>query len=807
MKDIFGDELRGAYCRGCPLNSSRPMVKSSGNIKTAKVVLVGEAPGENEEKQGKPFVGRAGSFLRSCLEEVGISEDDVYFCNVCRCRPPGNRTPVAKEISRCLRYLRNELDGFQGLIVLLGSTALSAFLGRSALYNSRGYGFYKNGKRFFVTYHPSAVLRFSKYEDFFKKDLKKVKIYLDPKKKIKYNIINDVESFEKFLSFVEDGILQSSGKFRLAFDLETSGLDPFKSNSKILSMAFSDGSESWVIPLEHEENHLLEKLDGIDSYKEFMELIEPIFHNESIRLIGQNGKFDIIYLKRRFGIEVRNYWFDTMIAHFLINGKGYPHKLKSMAWKYTDFGGYEIDVENAAEISLDKLSEYNAMDAFVTYRLMEIFIKELSSAQYDLMTEVLSPSIMAVSEIEHHGIFLDSDLLNSLIIKHVESLTEIEEKLHNYPEIKEIEKKRKKLINFNSSKQLGQILDSLKIKPSKRTKKTQAISTDEEALEEIKDQHPFIPDLLKYREESKIINTYLEPYVGLSRDGFIHGDYGFVRTVTGRLACHQPNMQNIPYKIRPVFTASKDWLVEVDYSQLELRVLAMYSKDESLVDCFKKGEDIHEQTRASIAHLLRGKDKTRQRVIAKGVNFGIVYGISDFGLAREIGISQKAAKQAIDSFYLKRPGAKRWIEETKKFAAKNGYLETFFGRKRYFSFSHVSEEREKKILREAINFPIQSAASDLVLFATGRVWKKMREMEMSSRMVAHVHDMILFDCVDSELEILIKVLLEEMENLEYPWINVPLIIDIKIGKSWGKLEEISQDDLNLWRRENEKRAN
>jgi len=320
------------------------------------------------------------------------------------------------------------------------------------------------------------------------------------------------------------------------------------------------------------------------------------------------------------------------------------------------------------------------------------------------------------------------------------------------------------------------------------------VSTDEEALEEVEKRHPVIGDILKYRKKDKILGTYLKSYKEKMVDGMVHGDYGFTRTVTGRLACEKPNFQNIPYSVRPVFTAKNDFLVEVDFSQLELRVLAMYSKDEELVRAFNEGKDIHEETRQAVfgdATGLSKAKKTKQRVDAKSINFGVIYLQTAHGLSKSLSTSKVKAQQWIDAFYAKHPGAVKYIEEMKHLAKNRGYVETFFGRRRHFTFQPgLKEAKIAHMYREAVNTPIQGTASDLVLKAMGKMWRKMRRQNMRSRNIAQVHDLILYDVVDSELEDLVGMIRPAMEHLPFDFINVPLVVDIKVGTHWGELEEI-----------------
>ena len=270
--------------------------------------------------------------------------------------------------------------------------------------------------------------------------------------------------------------------------------------------------------------------------------------------------------------------------------------------------------------------------------------------------------------------------------------------------------------------------------------------------------------------------------------GVIHGDYSFITTATGRLACEKPNLQNIPYGVRPVFRSKYGYFLEADYSQLELRILATYSFDKAMIKAFLAGGDIHEETRQALFGD-KPEDDTKahdQRVVGKTLNFGIAYGITPIGvsinLGKELGrkIDLREAAGYINLFFNKYPGVKDYIRNVKNVLHRDGYLDTYFGRRREFDiYPGMYPNQLEKIYKEAVNFPIQSTASDLVLTATGRVWHKMKDMGLGSRMVAHVHDNVLFDSYDTEVEPLLEMGKTTMEDIKFGWLNVPLVVDFK----------------------------
>ena len=783
-------------CLKCTLNQgTEKQVKASANIETAQVLFVGEAPGKEEVEQGIPFVGPAGQKLRQFIRAAGLNEDECAFVNTCRCRPimgQTNRTPNEKEIAYCSRYLEEDLQRFKGrLTVLLGNIPLNAVLGRWKVGSAHGYGFLKDGRHYFVMYHPSYILRDQNkaHDPGYLEDMLKVKAFLDSDHKIPYNIVDDHDKTEAMVKSILDEAEKRDEGAILNFDVETSGLDPFSADAKVISMSFTlrDGP-TWWVPMNHRES------PNLDRHIEIARAVAPLFTHHKVKMIAQNAKFDLKFMRVIYGTESTNLWLDTQLAVFLLTGKSSPQGLHQCAWKYTNYGGWDIDASNLAEENLTKIADYNTMDTFVTDKLAQIYVKNLTPEAVKFLTTILSKAVYALVEMECEGVSLDFGELKRLNDEYTKNACTLFNKLSSYPEVQTVGTLLQKELNFNSVHHLRAILGELKLVPEKKTKKTGEVSMDEEALESVKDKHPFVSDLLKYRTASKILGTYLIPYSEINTNGIIRGEYLLTRTATGRLACQKPNFQNIPKEIRPVFRSRKGMFVEVDYSQMELRVLAMYSGDEVLINAFRNGEDIHEITRMAIfgpndhlSELARAK----QRVVAKSVNFGIVYGESGHSLSKQLKISQREGDKMVEAWYGKYKGVAAFVAMIKKQIHAKGYVESFFGRRRYFPRELALDKAGwEAYYREGVNAPIQGTASDLLLDAAGRVWNRMRAKRMESRMVMNVHDMVLFDCPEAEIPELLYLIYDEMEHFSFPWVNVPVKVDVSIGTNWGRLAKI-----------------
>jgi len=522
----------GKNCKNCPLNKNGPPVHTYGNLKKAKVIFVGEGPGEVEQDRGLPFVGKAGRVLKDTIKKYKFDNKDIAFGNIIRCRPLDyqgkNRKPDEKEMRRCVKYLKKELEEFNGLIVTLGATATNALLGRKVISKSRGYGFLKDRfikdkkskkdkfvgiQKYFVTWHPAYLLwakserrlGWEKWGKEFDDDIRKVKVWLDGKFKLKYTMVDDLTKLCNFLLWVDEKIRQD-GTLELSFDTETMGFNMFDPAIKILGLSFANDDEAWFIPLEHPESSFKGKS------KEVMNYLSPLFTNKNIRLIVQHAKFDLKFIWKKYGIITRNLYFDTSVAHFLIVGKFITHRLNGMAWKYTDLGGYDIDASNLVKVPLKEVAYYGAMDSYVTFKLRKVLEPMMDENMMKLLTDIISPAIMAVTEIEVDGLKLDEKRLNESYNKYAKNLQRLEKRMHSYPEIVEMEKEIKELVNFKSPTQLREVFTAMKLNPTKRTKKTQEVSTDVDALRELVGQHQFIDDLMEYRTDSKIFDTYLRPY-------------------------------------------------------------------------------------------------------------------------------------------------------------------------------------------------------------------------------------------------------------------------------------------------------
>lgn len=566
------------------------------------------------------------------------------------------------------------------------------------------------------------------------------------------------------------------------FDTETTGLDP--NVDELVGLSFSYG---------HHSGFYVHLPQNFAEAEEVMQEFKPVFENETIGKIGQNLKFDISFLKW-YGVEVRGRLFDTMIAHYLLQ-PDMRHGMDVLAENYLNYKPMPIEnligkkgknQKNMRDVPLDLLKEYACEDADITLQLKDVFEPKLQEAGLlDLFNEIEIPLISVLASMEGEGVNLDSEALNKFSLELGEEIAKLNE---------EIQEMAGAQFNVSSPKQLGEILFvHMKIVDKAKKTKSGQYSTGEEVLLKLENKHPIIRAILDYRSLTKLKSTYVDalPLLVNPRTRRIHTSYNQTVAATGRLSSTNPNLQNIPIRtekgreIRKAFVPrNKNYtLLAADYSQIELRIIASLSSDEAMMKAFKEGLDIHTATAAKVYGVPIQEVTKEMRRNAKGVNFGIIYGISAFGLAENIGISRKEAAEVIANYFESYPAIKNYMEQTKISAKEKGYVETIKGRRRYLKDINSSNAIVRGFAeRNAINAPIQGSSADMIKVAMIHVQKRMLEKNMQSKMILQVHDELVFDAHIDEVEEL-KVLVEK-EMREAVSLNVPIVVDINTGNNW-----------------------
>lgn len=594
---------------------------------------------------------------------------------------------------------------------------------------------------------------------------------------------SNVTSEDEFLKLLER--MKEKGEFSI--DIESTGKDPMIAEIVGISISTEPNSACYI-PLSHiypDAPHQLKK-------EYVLEKLKPILEDETLRKIGQNIKYEVVIL-RNHCIDLKGISFDTMIASYLLNPVKPAHNLENIALEYLDYkiltyeevvgkGKKQIGFEN---VPLDMATKYSCEDSDITLRLKRVLSTLIDNkGLMKLFYDVEMPLLKVLADIEMNGFKIDREILS-------EMSKELEGQLNTI--IERIYFLAGEEFNINSPKQLSEILfRKLGLKPTKRTKT--GYSTNVEVLEELSFQHELPREILEYRNLFKIKSTYLDTLPDLinPKTGRIHTSLNQTVTATGRLSSSEPNLQNIPIRgelgkrIREAFIAEKgNALLSADYSQIELRILAHLAQDEILVGAFKGGEDIHTRTATEIFGLPHESITPDMRRQAKTVNFGIIYGISPYGLSVELGIPLEKAKELIERYFERHKGVKDFIERNLKEAEEKGYVKTILCRQRHIP-ELMSQNSNVRQLGErlAINTPIQGSAADLIKLAMVNISKRFHGMNSNARMILQIHDELVFESPEEEIEQIKKVVKEEMEGvIEF---SVPIKVDIGVGKNWSE---------------------
>jgi DNA polymerase-1 len=569
----------------------------------------------------------------------------------------------------------------------------------------------------------------------------------------------------------------------VCFDTETTGIDAL--NAELVGMSFSWAKgEAYYVPFsenQEEAQILLEKF-------------KPFFESESIEKIGQNIKYDLKILAN-YGIQIKGKLFDTMIAHYLIN-PDMRHNMDVLSETYLKYSPKSIETLigkkgknqlSMRDVALEDIKEYAAEDADVTFQLKQNFSSILDKAETKKLFDAIEiPLVPVLASMEREGINLDVPFLKEMSVEMAKESTALEQKIYETAGEK---------FNLASPKQLGDVLfDKLKIGGAKQKKtKTGQYATGEEILSYLANDHPIVKDILDWRQMVKLQSTYIDalPNQVDKKTGRVHTDYMQTVAATGRLSSNNPNLQNIPIRtergrlIRKAFIARDEnySLVSADYSQIELRIIAALSGEENMIKAFQNNEDIHKSTAAKVFNVPLDEVTKEQRSHAKTVNFGIIYGVSAFGLSNQTSLSRKESAELIDAYYQTYPKLKSYMSSQVDFARENGYVQTVLGRRRYLKDINSANMMVKSgAERNAVNAPIQGSAADIIKIAMINIHHKLTSEGWKSKMLLQVHDELVFDVHHSELERIQPMIKHEMENAFR--MDVPLEVEIGVGKNW-----------------------
>ena len=713
-------------------------------------------------------IGKVGA--EKLLVQYGTL-DNIYE-NIQEIKPPGMQKKLIE--SKDNAYMSKEL-------VTLRDDILDSFDFEDYLMNVEHP--FLNIYDELVKYEQNAILRVlhakNMVSDEKKQDVKaKQEVSKEVEKNLdfKATLLTDVKDLNKVLNTLDENTI-------VAFDTETTGLDYEK--DKLVGFSFCmDEKEAFYVPFNHFYLGVTEQINE----DEVKKAIKKIFIS---KVVGHNIKFDLHFVSRFLEDETLEVYGDSIILAWLINPESalsldkLSDKLlnhKMVAFKDTVKKG-----ETFASVEIEDACNYAAEDAFITLKLFHLFNEKLklqdATHLIDEASHVEIPFINTLLSMEKEGIAIDGKFLEKFLVDVKETLSNLTKNIHQ---------KAGSEFNINSTKQLGVILfEHLGLPVGKKTKT--GYSTDEKVLNSLKDRHDIVPLLLEYREVYKLYSTYIEPLLKLSKEDAnsrIHTSFVQTGTATGRLSSKNPNLQNIParsklgLKIREAFVAPEGKkLIGIDYSQIELRLLAHYSKDEVLVDAFKSDKDIHMQT--AIA-LFGEAEAPNKRAVAKTVNFGLLYGMGQKKLSDTLGITTKEAKEIIEKYFLSFPTVKTYFRSIVDNSKEFGYVETLLKRRRYFDYEHATPMYRAAYDRESVNSVFQGSASDLIKLSMNKIDKIIKEKNLNAKMLLQIHDELIFEVDASQAEVLGDMFREIMENIME--LNIPLKASMNIGDNWGELK-------------------
>jgi DNA-directed DNA polymerase len=587
-----------------------------------------------------------------------------------------------------------------------------------------------------------------------------------------------IENKEDSYKLVSELLLQKE----VCFDTETTSLNELE--AELVGMAFSWEKHKGYYVLFPESKELTQ---------EILEIFRPFFENSSITKIGQNLKYDIKVLAK-YNIQVLGNLFDTMIAHYLLNPDG-KHNMDILSENYLHYSPISIETligkKGKGQLSMRQVppleqKEYAVEDTDVTLQLKNIFEQQLQKYNAEkLFSQIESPLVQVLADMELEGIRIDVPFLKSLS-------NDIEKDIFSLQQA--VYEQAGEIFNLSSPKQLGDILfEKLKLISKPKKTKTGQYATSEEILSELAPKHKIVANVLEYRQLQKLQSTYIDalPKEVNSTTGRVHTTYMQAVTATGRLSSNNPNLQNIPIRtergqqIRKAFVPrNEDYtLLSADYSQIELRVIAALSGEKNMIEAFLQNQDIHRSTAAKVFNVDIQSVTREQRSHAKTVNFGIIYGVSAFGLSNQTELSRSESKELIDTYYQTYPQLKVFIDKQIHFARENGYVETILGRRRYLpDINSRNQVVRGAAERNAVNAPIQGSAADIIKIAMINIYNLLKDNKLKTKMLLQVHDELIFDVPKNELDF-VKPLIKKTMEEAYQF-AVPLVVDLGIGKNW-----------------------
>lgn len=810
-------------CTLCDLSATCQTVciEPDGN---GDIVFMGEAPGAEEDKAGRPFIGASGSLLRKIAGQLDIPPESFRYTNAVRCRPPKNKTPSVKQVKACLPHLLEEfLEKPPRILVPLGNTALKS-LRDSGLLTAPGTIMNLHGKviqegelLIIPMVHPSYVLQNPNAISMYKNSMETLeKVFKEgappPPVEVSYEFSDKLEDLERALE-------QACSAGLVAYDIETSALHPKEPGARFLCFSLT-----W-----RETQGFAFALDDSNREEALKLLHDRLLENKEVKKIIQHAKFELRW-SMSIGRTILN-MSDTMLMHWHVDERKGTHGLDKLAIDFTDMGFYSSELEkykeshpeadpqklhkdpttgekvkgSYANIPMEILLPYNCMDTDAAFRIYHRLLPLLTADQLSVHDNIQIPATYPLADMEIRGVPIDWEYAAHLFEDLPLQGQQVIDKMLECPEIQRYQQvlaETGEEINFNSDSDIREILFQYVGMNSVYSTKGGKPSTDATVLDYLAKLHP-VPALIKeYRGIMKNWSTFVKGAFKEAIGDYLHTSYGQAHTDTGRYNSTGPNLQNIPrlklYK-RMYVPESGQWMVQQDYSQVELRIMAIQSKDETLLQYFREGLDVHRMIAARIYRKDPQDIESEERVRAKRTVFGLCYGQGAQGLAEELGISEYEASEFLRKFFKEFPKVERWMRRTENQASEKGYVETLFGTRRRLVDAMIENPRDPyrtKALRQAINAPIQGTAARVLECKMGQMWEFILQESLISRMLLTVHDSLVSSVPPEEIKVFIprsKIILEDTAC--FSWATVPLTIDVEVGPSWGELTKLTGQDI------------
>lgn len=827
--------LKCGLCNSCKTAKMQPDLRHVSKEKPCEILVIGEAPGADEDAAGIPFVGQSGRLLREVMSEEGLADYGIAFTNVIHCRPPENKTPSAMQMKCCMPLLEQEIEELNPrLIILAGNTPLKAVLGETGITNWQGVLIEQNGRAYLPVYHPAYILRNPEAITDFAASMIKAAEFME----------NGSQALDVLGKYAIQQVRTAVEAETMREDLLTAEILSFDTESNISVEPFSKGTHPIACSFSSSNGIAYAVILNPETYPAVLEVLKS-----DVPKVLHNAKYDYQVILAECGTRIHNIVGDSMLLSYVLDSTPGRHGLKELAGRF--LGMYEYDYPlreyyaehpdadpsrkgDMSRVPHEILLSYAAYDAIATFELHKILDKELEPHQRALYQELIIPASNALAVMECNGVKLDLDVIKYYRALYKSVQKQKYEAMLSYPEVQKYLKTSGVTLNPNSPVQMKALLFDKKyfgLKP-KSTTPTGEPSTGWDSISVHADTCPFVKDYRYYKLLGKMLSTYIEPAEEwLGRDERVHASYLLHGTATGRLASRRPNLQNIPtpekepdtllaiHPIKNIFTNTWDGgcLLAVDYSGMELRTMASVAGVEGMLQAFREGKDVHSVVTCALFHYTYeefiakkkagDQDAIAQRYRAKWVNWTLLYGGSEFTLMNLYGLPEDEAKALVKQYYTMFPEILDNRERVLKQARKNGYVESMFGRRRYLPYINDRDgSRRSSAEREAVNMPIQSAASDILVCGLVVLNDLMHDNGFKSLMVNTVHDSVMFDVYPGELDDLAWLVREVLENipnrygpewfpgLDFSWFTCPLEIDAEFGTHYGCLEHYKYAD-------------